>query len=148
MVVMEMIKYTYAQRFISICATLTGEEGKGPEAIFVGCRHGNDCIHMRTKFHLHVCYTEQFIGVSNSKLPEVIILLVVVMDRYILLVVVMETIKYTCAPSFSMCTILRSEEVISKKIACGYYLLEVVMETIEYTYVPSSTSMCASLSKL
>ena len=32
---------------------------------FVGCRHGNDCIHMRTKFHLHVCYTEQVIGVKK-----------------------------------------------------------------------------------
>ena len=31
--------------------------------VFVGGCHGNDCIHMGTKFHLHVCYTEQVIGV-------------------------------------------------------------------------------------
>ena len=27
--------------------------------VFVGGCHGNDCIHMGTKFHLHVYYTEQ-----------------------------------------------------------------------------------------
>ena len=45
--------------FVLLLVSLTGEEGKVPEAIFGGCRHGNDCIHMRTKFHLHVCYIEQ-----------------------------------------------------------------------------------------
>ena len=29
-----------------------------------GC-HGNDLIHMLTKFHLHVCYTEQVTGVKK-----------------------------------------------------------------------------------
>ena len=31
--------------------------------VFVGGCHG---IHMRTKFHLHVCYTEQVTGVKKS----------------------------------------------------------------------------------
>ena len=33
--------------------------------VFVGGCHGNDCIHMGTKFHLHVCYTEQVTGVKK-----------------------------------------------------------------------------------
>ena len=33
--------------------------------VFVGGCHGNDCIHVRTKFHLHVCYTEQVIAVKK-----------------------------------------------------------------------------------
>ena len=36
-----------------------------PKAIFVGGCHGNDCIHMCTKFHLHACYREQVIGVKK-----------------------------------------------------------------------------------
>ena len=62
----------------------------------------------------------------------------------------METIVYTCVPSFtSRCTILSNfEKVILKKIARGYFLLVVVMEMIEYTCAPSFTSICGTLSKL
>ena len=53
--------------FISMNATVKSDERKVPEATFVGGCHGNDYIHTRTKFHLHVCYTEQVIGVKKSK---------------------------------------------------------------------------------
>ena len=36
--------------------------------IFVGGCHGNNLIHVRTKFHLHVCYTEQVIGAKRSNI--------------------------------------------------------------------------------
>ena len=32
---------------------------------FVGDCHGNNWIHVHTKFHLHVCYTEQVIGAKK-----------------------------------------------------------------------------------
>ena len=50
------------QKFISMCTTI----GKFNRCeIFVGGCHGNDCIRMLTKFHLHVYYTEQVIGVKK-----------------------------------------------------------------------------------
>ena len=36
-------------------ASLGSEERKVPEAICCCGRHGNNVIHMRTKFHLHAC---------------------------------------------------------------------------------------------
>ena len=57
----------------------------------------------------------------------------------------METMKYTCTPSFIPMRVLllvslRSEEVILKRC---YILLVFAMETINYTCVPSFTSMRA-----
>ena len=56
--------------------------------------------------------------------------------------VVMETPKYTCVPSFTVWfASLRSEEVVRGKTALGHFLLMVVMEMLKYICTPSFTSM-------
>ena len=63
------------------------------------------------------------------------------MPEAIFAVVVMETPKYTCVPSFTVwCASLRSEEVIGKSDRSNF-LSVVVMETLKYTCVPSFTYM-------
>ena len=63
MVVMGTIVLTYIQTCVLLLLSLTGEEMKSAEGYF--CCHGNNCKHIRTKFHLHMCYSEQVIGVKK-----------------------------------------------------------------------------------
>ena len=54
------------------------------------------------------------------------------------LVVIMETLRYTCVQiSLLWFTSLRSEEVVKRKSAQGHFLFMVVMETLKYTFIPS-----------
>ena len=65
-VVMETTEYTCVPCFPSMRAILSkfeelrsNFEQNCLRLVFVGGCHGNDCIHMRTKFHLHKCFTDQ-----------------------------------------------------------------------------------------